>query len=202
MVVGRFYPYATDSRERETLPVWFAVLAIAVGYVIHAVVEHYYPTFPWFADFWSPLALYGLIYTLFARFAWRWPMLHAAGVVKIPDLNGHYSGSLLSSHNKHETPVPCEFDVHQTWTTISIRGKFDKSWSYNMVTGISVADCAVPRLTYEYYNSPVEGTPAAMHPHPGTMWFDVELGDSLVLRGDYYTGRGRRTTGSVTITRT
>ena len=47
---------------------------------------------------------------------------------------------MRSSYDNHEVSRPCEFDVHQTWTTIAIRGNFGKSSSFNMVTGISVLD--------------------------------------------------------------
>ena len=41
MMTPKFHPYATDSKEREQLPVWFAILAIALSYVLHLVVEQF-----------------------------------------------------------------------------------------------------------------------------------------------------------------
>ena len=108
---------------------------------------------------------------------------------------------MLSSFDNHQVPRDCEFDIHQTWTTIAICGKFGQSGSYNMVTGISVVDTVLPRLTYEYYNVPANAAPKTMHAHDGTMWFEIHGGDPRVLKGDYYTGRDRKTTGTIEVTR-
>jgi hypothetical protein len=198
MMVPKFHPYATDSKEREQLPVWIAILAIVISYGLHIAVDHFYPRLPWYVDLWSPVALYGIIYGMFDRHAWRWHVWRQIGLVTIPDLNGHYAGSMTSSYDNHQVSRPCEFDINQTWTTIAVRGQFERSSSFNMITGVSVLDTVLPRLTYEYYNVPADAAPPAMHPHDGTMWFDIDGHD---LKGNYYTGRGRNTTGTVVVTR-
>lgn len=201
MMTTKFHPYATDSKEREQLPVWFAVLAIALSYGLHVVVDHFHPNLPWYVDLWDPIVFYGVIYRIFAQYGWRWGIWRWLGLVRIPDLNGRYVGSMRSSYDDHQVPRPCEFDIHQTWTTIAIRGKFERSWSFNMVTGISVRDAVLPRLTYEYYNVPADAAPRSMHAHDGTMWFDIHSDGMVTLDGNYYTGRDRNTTGTVEVTR-
>ena len=36
-VNSRFYPYATDSSEREVLAYYFAVIAVALAYLIYLI---------------------------------------------------------------------------------------------------------------------------------------------------------------------
>src|SRR5438105_4702796 len=60
MVVAKFHPYATDSKERERLPVWFAVSAIAFSYGLHAGVGLLQIVLPWYVELWSPLTFYAV----------------------------------------------------------------------------------------------------------------------------------------------
>jgi hypothetical protein len=199
--MARFYPYATDSKERQSLPFFFAGVAAILAYAIHRIVEVAHPEIPWFVDLpWSPVAIYGMIYGAFSRWIWRVPLLRQAGIVKIPNLNGRYEGWLTSSYDQHAERHSCRLEISQTWTSILIRGRFEKSDSSNLVTGISVEDTNQPRLTYEYWNNPKGDAVATMQSHPGTVWFDVDAADGM-LKGSYYTGRGRETFGRMELER-
>jgi len=135
---------------------------------------------------------------LFATYVWRWQPLRKLGIIKIPYLGGNYRGHLWSSHDGHEERYKCEFTITQTWSKIIVRGQFEQSRSFNGITGISVEGTDAPRLTYEYWNEPASGSQEAMNAHRGTIWFDiVQKGDRLHLDGEYYTGRGRGTSGRI-----
>ena len=71
-----------------------------------------------------------------------------------------------------------------------------------MVSGISVENTPTPLLTYEYLNEPKSGALETLSPHRGTIWFDIDATSTrLRLSGDYYTGRGRGTTGRIEVER-
>lgn len=194
---SRFYPYATDSSEREVLPYYFAVMAVSIAYLLYFVVDQLRVRIPWWAALPSPMPIYLLILGIFTRYTWRWPVLRKLGIIKIPNLNAEYQGHLWTSHEGGERH-PCTLVISQTWTRISIRGRFPKSSSSNMVTGISVEDTSAPRLTYEYWNTPASNAAGSMQAHRGTIWFDITLEDGVIeLKGDYYTGRGRGTIGRI-----
>lgn len=198
---SRFYPYATDSNEREVLAYYFAVIAVTLAYLIYLIVDKLQVQIPWWAALPSPMPIYLLIRGIFTRYLWRWSIFHKFGIVRIPDLNGIYKGHLWTSHEGGERH-PCTLVISQTWTRISIRGRFPKSGSFNMVTGISVEDTAAPRLTYEYWNTPASDAVGSMQAHRGTIWFDVAFEDGTIeLKGDYYTGRGRETVGRIEVRR-
>lgn len=56
----------------------------------------------------------------------------------------------------------------------------------------------MPRLTYEYWNEPTADAAATMAPHRGTIWLDIAQDESTTrLDGEYYTGRGRETSGRI-----
>jgi hypothetical protein len=200
---SRYYPYATDSNEREALAYWFAAISIALAYLFNLTAAALKLEFPWWLVLPSPMALYLFVRWVFSRFLWRWQPLHALGIVKIPDLNGEYKGHLWTSHDKHADRHPCDFTVSQTWTSMSVHGRFAQSRSFNMVSGISVEGTDAPRLSYEYWNEPASGAVEGMAPHRGTIWFDIrqtEIG--IQLDGEYYTGRGRGTSGRIQLRRT
>jgi hypothetical protein len=196
---SRFYPYATDSKERSTLAYWFAVASVAGAYAISAGVGAIKLHLPWWLALPTPMALYLIIRSAFARYAWRMKIFRRLGIVKIPDLNGTYKGHLWSSHDATDKHL-CTLVISQTWTDISIQGKFPKSTSFNMVTGISVEGTAAPRLTYEYWNEPSSDAPESMHAHRGTIWLDIIFDERTIdLKGDYYTGRGRENIGRIEV---
>jgi hypothetical protein len=199
---SRFYPYATDSGERDTLAYIFAVVAVVLAYLLYKIVEAIHFQMPWWISLPTPMAIYLFLRWLFSNYVWRWDLLRRLGVVKIPYLGGEYHGYLWSSHDGHEERHKCQFTITQTWTKIIIRGSFAQSRSFNGVTGITVEGTDAPRLTYEYWNEPISGSVQTMAPHRGTIWFDiVTTNDELRLDGEYYTGRGRATSGRIEIVR-
>jgi len=202
MTVGRFAPYATDSPERARVAFYIAAIAVAIGLGIHAVLDGRQIFVPWYVDIPSPVVIYGVLWAAFDKILWRWSVLRALGIVLVPNLSGEYSGIIISSHDRDEEQHECTFYVNQSWTSILIRGEFDKSRSLSQIAGISVLDVDRPRLTYEYINEPKEGAASTMHVHPGTVWFDIKTGaDGIRLDGEYYTGRDRRTSGTISIQR-
>lgn len=197
---NRFYPYATDSNERDVLAYYFAGLSVLAVYLLSVGVEAFKVHMPWWIALPTPMAIYLALRSVFANHIWKWDLLHRWGVVRIPIVSGNYKGHLWTSFDEHGEKHPCELTISQTWTNISIRGRFPQSRSYNMVSGISVQGTDAPRLTYEYWNEPVSGSPTPMVPHRGTVWFDIKHdADGTDLDGEYYTGRGRATFGRIKV---
>jgi hypothetical protein len=201
-MTSKFYPYATDSEERDKVGYALAVLAVGLAYLLYKVVDAFHYQMPWWMSLPTPMPIYLFLRGWFANRVWRWDLLRKFGIVKIPYLGGRYRGHLWTSHDEQAESHKCEFTITQTWTKIIIRGTFPESASYNGVTGITALEVDVPHLTYEYWNVPKSGAVETMHAHQGTVWFDVvKKNDKLHLNGEYYTGRGRINTGRIEITR-
>src|SRR5579883_1100077 len=116
--MARFYPYATDSPERETLTFYFAGAGIALAYGLHRLIEAFHPAVPWYVDIPSPIVFYDLVRRFFAHVAWKWQFFRSVGLVRIPNLNGRYYGHLSSSHDDHGARHKCELVIRQSWTGI------------------------------------------------------------------------------------
>lgn len=199
----RFYPYATDSSERDRFAFYAAAIAIALVWGTHATLEHYFVTLPWLIETPSTLGLYFAIRSFFSKYLWRLKICRAVGLVTIPDLNGTWKGELRSSYHEFKVPIECSILIEQTWTKIGIVFSTSTSSSYNTVAGISVEVIGGPQLTYEYQNRPVATAIETMQIHEGTQWLTLEQENGTSrLRGDYYNGRGRGNTGQVLVTRT
>jgi hypothetical protein len=198
-MVPQFYPYAIDSKERDYLAFAFAAFAIMAGYISNALLSllHVDSLLPlWLLSVPSPLGFYWIFFKLFDRFLWRCRVWKKLGLIRTPDLNGHYEGSFKSSYDNFVADRFCKLEIEQTWTRISVRATFDRSSSTNLVSGMSVVG-PVSRLSYQYQNEPSVHASSSMHPHVGTIWLDIQEQDqdTTVLKGEYYTGRGRGTTG-------
>jgi hypothetical protein len=198
MFAVTFHPYSTDSSERETLAYWFALASVGVGYLVFWAARN--TGLPWWIDVPSPIAVYLVIHGLFSRFIWRWRVLRGLGIVKIPDLNGVYSGILTSDRDDFQTKNECTMTIWQTWTEIAIKGEFPESDSYNGISGISVKGAGAPVLTFEYFNQPRADAKKDLQAHRGTNWFDVK-DDGLSMTGEWYSGRGRNRIGRIVVKR-
>jgi SMODS-associating 2TM, beta-strand rich effector domain len=203
MTVGRFSPYATDSPERMRVAFYIAVAAVALGYAFHWGLDYFSIAVPWFIDVPSPFVVYAILWGCFNGFLWRVKIIRWLSGVRVPDLSGKYEGDVTSSHDRGQGEShACTFFIRQSWTTILIRGEFETSRSCSQIAGFSVLDVDMPRLTYEYENTPKEGAPKTMHAHPGTVWFDVLCdGGRVELNGEYYTGQGRGNSGTIRLVR-
>ena len=78
-VNSRFYPYATDSSEREVLAYYFAVIAVALAYLIYLIVDKLHVQIPWWASLPSPMPIYLFIRGVFTRYLWRWSIFRLGG---------------------------------------------------------------------------------------------------------------------------
>src|SRR6266404_6276691 len=96
--------YSTDSNERRIVPLLLALLAIALAWVTSKSLATAHLAVPWWADAPSSIAFYGALYALFDRYLWRKCFVHKLGLVRIPNLTGHWRR--VSTTLRH---IPSEF---------------------------------------------------------------------------------------------
>ncbi len=120
-------------------------------------------------------------------------------MVRVPDLNGNWEGHVLSSYDRHTRQYPVRVRIEQTWSEICISLTGERSRSSSELAGILTKARPVT-LGYVYLNNPEEASPDTMYMHRGTT--QLRLGDDpTILEGDYYSGRGRQTYGSIRLVR-
>jgi hypothetical protein len=196
------HAYATDSGERKYIPGLLGVLSIVAALLLSEGLSLLSITVPWWFDAPSVMGFYGIFYSLFEKRIWKARLLHRAGLVSLPDLNGTWKGYLTSSHDLHKTQHPVIVEVSQRWRHISIRLESGSSVSRSESAALRTEDAGRITLSYEYFNEPKAPAVESMHAHRGTGRLTVDRANNReVLEGEYYTGRDRRMYGTLHLER-
>ena len=195
------HSYATDSNERKIVPLYIAGVSVFAAWGLNRVLGAMQFTVPWWIDAPSVIGFYGLFYAIFNRYLWRWRILHAIGVLKIPDLNGTWNGYIASSFDEHTKRHDATLTISQNWTQTSIILEANYSKSSSVIAAIIIENPNSIVLSYEYLNEPTPDAKDTMHTHRGTARLTIQS-NRKVLEGEYYTGRDRLNFGILNFKRT
>lgn len=133
----------------------------------------FYQTFPE-PPFWletlSPLVVYGLLYSLFEKYAWRWGIFKTSGIVTFPDLRGRWKGKQRSSYKEDgkNVEVPAYLEISQTFSKILVRAYYEKSQSESWVASFTEIN-GTEYLFYIYDNDPNSLKAGTMQRHKGAV---------------------------------
>ncbi|VVD71917.1 hypothetical protein PAQ31011_00655 [Pandoraea aquatica] len=143
------------------------------------------------------LILLGLDHALIkCSIFYRW------GLVKIPNLNGVWSGKMSSSNNKNQT-IDAKITIHQTYTKIRVRLETDKSRSMSRMASIEMEDPKCFKLRYEY-SAEYSASASEIHRHHGVTELVLISDDHLFdqpCQAKYYTELRRDTHGQMEFVR-
>ncbi len=191
----RLHSYESEERGRVTIALFAA--SILLVWLMDAALSAASFNPQWWLSVPSFGGIYAVLYWLFDNHVWRWRLWRRLGLLKVPDLNGNWSGNVVSSYGNgsvHEVTI----SITQRWSKLLVRFETEQSQSHSISGTLKVADVANPELSYLYINQPKPSAPRAMDIHGGTATLELK---GTVLEGDYYTGRGRMTYGSIRLTR-
>ena len=137
-------------------------LSIGLAYVFHTI----FPSPPFWVDTLTPLVGYGLIYSLFDKYIWAWPIMK--GVIQVPDLRGRWEGIQRSSHQENGVSIEYRsvLEIKQTFTSINLCAFYQKSNSQSTIAGFAELNCQ-PYLFYVYDNDPNSFKSGTMQMHKG-----------------------------------
>ncbi len=188
------HTYATDAEDRNIVPMILAVVAIAATLIFIFVIQTLKIQIPWWIDAPSIMGFYGIFYQIYNRALWRtqFGLLHLS---QIPDVNGIWAGVLTSSYN-NGTKIDIVVYIKQTWSKIAIRTETATSTSFTTMAALNTDESLDPGLKYEYLSEPEAFATETMHIHKGTGHLRLSS-DNRTLIGEYYTGRGRHTFGTL-----
>ena len=191
--------YSTDSEERRVVPLFLAVLAIALAWMSSKFLSAVHLSVPWWVDAPSSMFFYGALYALFDRHLWRSRLMRKLGLVRTPNLAGRWRGYLTSSFDNHARRHDVIVQIFQSWTQISVYLSTATSVSRSSVAVIQASDPEGVALIYQYENQPLADATRTMHMHCGTAMLRMSDGskDDSSLSGDYYAGRDRGTFGRI-----
>lgn len=100
----------------------------------------------------TAISIFGILYSLFDKFIWKWEILNKLGIIKIPNLNGKWEGQFQSSYHGFKEYLPVALVIEQSWSKICIKGKFNHSNSSSNTASIKVDLGKEVKLLYSYYN--------------------------------------------------
>lgn len=190
--------YATNSKERTTVPLYIAVLSVFAAWSLFTAPEPVRDAIPWWVDAPSVMGFFLLFYNLFDRWVWKWKLLHRLGIVRVPNLNGTWHGEVSSSYDEHKTKKEATLDIAQTWLHMEIALRTETSSSQSLMASLTVNDLGGAALDYVYLNEPRPAAIESMQMHRGTAVLNFNRsGGKDTLDGQYYTGRGRQRFGSL-----
>jgi hypothetical protein len=195
--------YSTDSTERRYIPFFLAAAAIGTALLTYHLLDRYHATPPGWASPLDTMAFYGLFYTFFDKYMWKWSVLHKVRISKIPDLSGTWKGYVEPATTRGVSAglairTEITIAVQQTWTSLFIVGRTQLSRSHSLSGSLITTDeCS---LSYEYLNEPSTNALYTMHAHRGTARLSIER-THTILSGEYYSGRDRQNIGSIHLTR-
>lgn len=188
------HPYATDSHNRKIVPIVLAITAVAITWVVNAGVQFFKVSFPWWLQAPSTMGVYAFIYYWFNQSLWRKNILRKLNLIKVPDLNGIWSGYVTSSYDDHAEKYGVNVFINQTWSDLSIKLSTDSSYSASRMAALYINEPDGIVLTYSYQNEPNPGVNKDMTIHRGTTRVIL---DEDTLYGKYYTGRERKNDGYI-----
>lgn len=175
---------------------WFPILGETVARIVPFAIQPTAPT----------LGLTLTLFTLvFSRWAWTmWPV-RALGLVQVPDLDGEWSGQIISSYDEEssdETGTPVEATIEQSWRRITVEFETEDSRSYSLGASF-ITSQSDPQLHYHYQSVPKPHADDTMQMHRGSTEIRFTNGEDGEdqLEGRYYTGRGRGNHGRIELTR-
>ena len=191
------HDYTIDANERRTIIIGLSLLGIFAAYAFSWLTHHISVSVPWWLDAPAAFGFASIFYGIFDRAAWRLPLFQKIGLVTIPDLGGTWQGQLKSSFSEIEHPFLVE--IEQTWTKILVKAETAGSRSLSLTACIG-KDGGQSELAYTYRNEPKAHSAETMNIHYGTTVLRLHKSTGELI-GEYYTGRGRQTFGSMRLKR-
>lgn len=184
------HTYAMKDCARERYILYMVLLAAA----IFAVVQRY-AGLVGVAVSASTVTVFGIVYFVFDRWAWRLPLL--ARVARIPNLQGTWAVTgRTNGADGQARDWSGTARITQTWSQIAISIETETSRSRS---GMAALECDPGhgfRIIYGYANEP-KGTGAELYSHRGTCQVvfseDLSAGEAT-----YFNDHQRRTFGTMT----
>jgi hypothetical protein len=191
---NNMHTYSIDTQERKNILLFLAIISIILSWSFYKVLNNYQIVLPWWAESPSVLFFYGVLFTIFDK--WAWKIFRKIGFVKTPDLNGKWKGYLKSSFDEHSSEVKATLEIFQDWTRIKIILTTEQSSSYSESASFVIEIPEGKYLSYQYINEPKPDAVKTMSIHRGTARLLFNEKENTFI-GEYYSGRDRQNFGSL-----
>lgn len=146
-----------------------------------------------------------LLWGVFKKWLWKLPFLQG-WLVKIPNLNGTWTGEMQSTWINPETntgipPISTTATITQTLTTITVDFQTGEMESQSVVADVSCdSHRRIAEIKYIYQSEPDATVRGRSEMHYGSAKLGVKKANGkTLLKGDYWTDR--KTTGTINLKR-
>lgn len=129
---------------------------------------------------------------IFDRWAWRWPLIRSISEhLGHRVIHGTWKGKIEFDKDSNRKPgkVDCFLSIHQTFSTVEIRGYFSTSNSYSITATIDKPRSTHTRLVYVYHGEAPFGKRDKNRPNNGTAFLDIIGKPVESITGSYFTDR-------------
>ena len=191
--------HSYDAEGRLRVIASLAVISVLLVWLFHTGLGAIGFEPQWWLSVPSFPSVFSFLYWAFDRWGWRRGLLKKIGIVRIPDLNGKWEAQIISSYKADGGAYTASIVIQQRWSRMVVSLETVHSQSRSISACLRTDDTPHPELSYLYINEPKATAVDTINPHRGTMVVELKEG---VLEGDYYTGRGRGTFGTIKMTRT
>jgi hypothetical protein len=143
--------------------------------------------------------VFGVLYWMFDRYAWRWSYLNTA--LNVPCLAGdwHCDGQTINPDGSPGYKWDGIVTISQSWDKIRVRLKAKQSGSASIAAALICGDSEGCRLLYNYRNDPkIAEVQLKSHLGFNQLLFAKDLQSA---EGEYFNGYGRFTFGTMHLKR-
>lgn len=193
------HKYSIDTKERTQVTVYLTVIGVFLTFLLQKAlglvkIECWWLPAP------SAITIFWSLHFLFNNYLWKCSIFRKVHLVRTRDISGTWEGNITTSHDNHEQAIDAKLRIIQNWTIIEFALETEKSDSKSISAHLSFDHPHDVRIYYQYENEPITGSPEAMNIHYGTVFLELSS-DGTKLTGNYYTGRGRGTQGTMAFER-
>ncbi|WP_028500498.1 Cap15 family CBASS effector [Microvirgula aerodenitrificans] len=144
-------------------------------------------------------AVFGFLYWLLNKWAWKWPGI--SFVLNVPDISGNWDcvGKTLDSEGPTKYDWQAEVTIVQSWDRLRIRLSTQTSGSSSISAALAHDSVDGFVLLYHYRNDPKVGA-VGLASHTGCSVMTIAK-DLQSASGDYFNGRGRMSFGTMNWTK-
>lgn len=205
------HDYSIDSDIRKKVMILLFILSFILSIFINGCINSFKPafdnilnehqTFKKIIDFivfcgvieFSPLIIYGLLYSLFNRILWK----YLSPILGIPNINGEWCGTLISSFKKKGelTEIDMKLIVKQTWEEISFHATYLNSESTSSTSSIQINASQKPIIAFSFINDSSD-VKLKTKKYDG---YNILTANGTKMSGRYFTNRENGTVGTINL---
>ena len=155
----------------------------------------------------APTAIVLSLLYIYDQYLWKYPVFSL--LVKIPNLNGKYNGTVSYHYEGKEQSKNCSLEIQQTASHIKVTSTFEKQGkSENRTTSeskealFSQDEFDNHNLLFYYSNKGSCKAGDTLDQHDGFNRLEVkEAKNKIILDGYYFTNRNPQTKGKIEVTK-